>query len=96
MDFFLVEGGSCSYDDEIIGDIEAPLRYNNLVKQMVPKEQPSLDTNFSVNNRMYHIAPSSLHGLELFYIDGIIVKYNIVNKLMDCVRPYYYYAIACG
>jgi hypothetical protein len=27
MEFFLVEGGSCSYDDESIGDIEVPLRY---------------------------------------------------------------------
>ena len=33
MEFFLAEGGSCSYDDETIGDIEVPLRYKNLVKQ---------------------------------------------------------------
>jgi hypothetical protein len=26
MEFFLVEGGSCSYDDKSIGDTEAPLR----------------------------------------------------------------------
>jgi hypothetical protein len=33
MKLFLAEGGSCSYDDERIGDIEAPLRYKHLVKQ---------------------------------------------------------------
>lgn len=32
MKFFLVEGGSCSYDDESIGDIDVPLRYKHLVK----------------------------------------------------------------
>jgi hypothetical protein len=32
MEFFLVEGGSCSGDDESIGDIEVPLRYKYLVK----------------------------------------------------------------
>jgi hypothetical protein len=26
MDFFLTKGGSCSYDDETIGDIEVALR----------------------------------------------------------------------
>ena len=31
MKFFLAKGGSCSYDDESIGDI-VPLRYKNLVK----------------------------------------------------------------
>jgi hypothetical protein len=37
MNFFLTEG-SCSYDDERIGDIDVPLRYKHLVKQWVPKE----------------------------------------------------------
>ena len=32
MEFFLVEVGLCSYDNERIGDIEVPLRYNNIVK----------------------------------------------------------------
>ena len=31
MEFFLAGGGSCSYDDETIGDIEVPLRYKNLM-----------------------------------------------------------------
>jgi hypothetical protein len=42
MKFFLAEGGSSSYDDESIGDIEVPLRYKNLVKQRVPKELPPI------------------------------------------------------
>ena len=32
MEFFLAEGGSCSYDEETIDDIEVPLRYKNLMK----------------------------------------------------------------
>jgi hypothetical protein len=91
MKFFLVEGGSCSYDDESIGDIDVPLRYNHLVKQWVPKELPPIDVDFVVNNRIYRIATSSLHGLGLFSMDGIIVKYNIVTKLIDYVRPCYNY-----
>jgi hypothetical protein len=90
MEFFLAEGGSCSYDDESIGDIEVPLRYKHLVK-WVPKELPLLDTDFIVNNRTYRIAPSSLHGLGLFSMDGIIVKYNTVTELMDYVGPCYNY-----
>jgi hypothetical protein len=91
MEFFLVEGGSCSYDDESIGDIEVPLRYKHLVKQWVPKEMPPLDIDFNVNNRMYHIAPSSLHGLGLFSMDGINVKSNAVTELIDYVRSCYNY-----
>jgi hypothetical protein len=91
MKFFLAEGGSCSYDDESIGDIDVPLRYKHLVKQWVPKELPPIDVDFVVNNRTYHIAPSSLHGLGLFSMDGIIVKYNTVTELMDYVGPCYNY-----
>jgi hypothetical protein len=62
------------------------------VKQWVPKELPPLDTNFIVNNMTYHIAPSSLHGLGLFSMDGITVKYNTVTELMDYVGPCYDYS----
>jgi hypothetical protein len=91
MNFFLAKGGSCSYDDEIIGDKDVPLRYKHMVKQWVPKDLPPIDVDLVVNNRTYHIAPSSLHGLGLFYMDGIIVKYNTVTELMDYVRPCYNY-----
>jgi hypothetical protein len=91
MKLFLAEGGSCSYDDESIGDIDVPLRYKHLVKQWVPKELPPIDVDFVVNNRTYRIAPSSLHGLGLFSMDGIIVKYNTVTELMDYVGPCYNY-----
>ena len=40
MDLFLKERGSCSYDDETIGDIEVPLRCKHLVKQWVPRDVP--------------------------------------------------------
>ena len=46
MECFLDEGGSCSYDDEIIENIEVPLTYKNLVKQWVPKDIPELNTYF--------------------------------------------------
>ena len=32
MKFFIVNGGSCDYDGESIGDIEFPLRYKYLVR----------------------------------------------------------------
>ena len=32
MKLFIAKGGSCSYDDESIGDIEVPLRYKHLLK----------------------------------------------------------------
>ena len=89
---FLVEGGSFSYDDERIGDIEVPLRCKHLVKQWVHKELPPLDTNFNVNSRTYCIAPSSLHALGIFSMDGITVKYNTVTELVDYVRPCYDYS----
>ena len=53
MEFILTKGGSCSYHDETIGDIEAPLRYKHLVKQWVPKDLPQLNTYFCVNERIY-------------------------------------------
>ena len=89
---FLLSRGSCSYDDESVGDIKVPLSYKHLVKQWVPKELPLLGTDFSVNNRMYCIEPSSLHGLWIFYMDGISIKYNIVTELMDYVGPCYNYS----
>ena len=53
MEIFLAKGGSCSYDDKTIGDIEIPLRYIHLVKQWVPKDLPQLNTYFYVNERIY-------------------------------------------
>jgi hypothetical protein len=91
MEFFLVEGGSFSYDDECIGDIDVPLKYKHLVKQWVPKELPPIDVDFVVNYMTYHIAPSSLHGLGLFSMDRIIVKYNTLTELMDYVELCYNY-----
>jgi hypothetical protein len=49
------------------------------------------EQDVTVNNRTYRIAPSSLHVLGLFSMDGIIVKYNTVTELMDYVRPCYNY-----
>ena len=82
MQFFLAEGGSCSYDNETKGDRKVPLRYTHVQKEWVTKELPLVNTNFSVNERIYLIAPSSLHGLGLFFMDGIKVSYNQVVELM--------------
>ena len=65
LELFLTEKGSCSYDGEIIGDIEVSLRYKHLGKQWVPRYLPQLNIVFCVNERIYGIAPSSLHGLGL-------------------------------
>ena len=92
MNFFLQGGGSCSYDDEIVRDIEAPLRYKHLVKKWVHRDITQVNTNFCVNERIYRIAPSSLHGLGLFCMDGIKVGYDRCTKLMEYVGPYYNYS----
>ena len=91
MEFFLRGGVPCSYDDETVGDIEVPLRYKNLVKQWVPRDIPQVNTNFCVNERIYRIAPSSLHGLGLFRMDGIKVGYIQCTKFMEYVGPSYNY-----
>ena len=52
MEFFLKGGGSCSYDDETVGDIEVLLRYKHLVKQWVPRDISKLNTDFCVNERI--------------------------------------------
>ena len=96
MEFFFSKGGSCSYDDESIGDIEVPFRYKHLVKQWVPKELPPLDTNLFFNNKIYHIALSSLHGMGLFSMDGIKVKYGVVTRLTRYVKPHNNYSDCMG
>jgi hypothetical protein len=91
MKIFIDNGGSCNYDAEIIRDIGFPLRYRHLVQQWVPKKLPEVDTDFFISGRMYRIAPSSLHGLGLFSIDGIKVGYGSITELMEYVRPLYKY-----
>ena len=76
MECFLAGGGSYSYDDEIIVDIEVPLWYKNMVKKWVPRDLPQVNKFFFVNERIYRMAPSSLHGLGLFCMDGIKVGYD--------------------
>ena len=92
MNFFLKGGGSCSYDDETVGDIDVPLRYKHLVKQWVPRDLPQVNTDCCVNERIYIIASSSLHGLGLFCMDSIKVGYGISTELMEYVGPYYNYS----
>ena len=91
MQFFLAQGGSCSYDDETKGDIKVPLRYTHLQKEWVPKVLPPINTIFFVNERICHIVKSPLHGLGLFSMDGIKVNYKKVIELMEYVGPYYNY-----
>ena len=91
MQFFIANGGLCNYDVESICDIEFPLRYKHLVQRWALKELPEVDTNFFIGGRMYRIAPSSLHGLGLFSMDGIKAGYRTVTELMEYVRPLYKY-----
>ena len=44
-----------------------------------------------MNERIYRIAPSPLHGLGLFCMDGIMVGYERCTELMEYVGPYYNY-----
>ena len=53
IEFFFAEGGSCSYDDETICDIDVPLRYTHLVKKWVHRDHPQLNTYFCVNEMIY-------------------------------------------
>jgi hypothetical protein len=91
MELFLAKGGSCSYDYERIDNIKVPLRYKHTVKRWVPKDLPEINTIFFVNKRIYQIAPSSLHGLGIFSMNGIKVYYDGLTELMEYVRPSYIY-----
>ena len=61
------------------------------MQRWVPKEIPEVDTNLFISGRMYHIAPSSLHGLGLFSMDDIKLGYGTITELMEYVRPLYKY-----
>ena len=91
MEFFSAKGGSCSYDNERIDNIKVSLRYKHIMKQWVPKDFLEINIDFCVNERIYWIAPSSLHGLGLFSMDGIKVCYNGLTELMEYVGPCYIY-----
>ena len=83
MELFLFEGGSCDYDINFL------LRYRHLFKRWIPNELPQVGTFFFLNGRIYRIAPSHLHGLGLFSMDGIMVKYGTEIELMEYVKPSY-------
>jgi hypothetical protein len=87
MEFFLAEGGSYSYDVESIDDIEVPLRYKHLVKRWVLKDLPQVNNDFYLDERIYHISPSLLHGLGIFSMDGIKVFDGGITELMEYVGP---------
>jgi hypothetical protein len=91
MEFFIAEGGSCSFDVESIDNIKVPLRYKHLVKRWVPKDLPQVNTDFCLDKRIYCISPSSLHGLGLFSMDVIKVFYGGITELMEYVRAFYNY-----
>ena len=87
MKYFLKGGGPGSYDDKTVGDIDVPLRYKHLEKQWMPRDIPQVNTDFCVNESIYRIAPSSLHGLGLFCMDGIKVGYSRCTELMEYIGP---------
>jgi hypothetical protein len=88
MQFFIANGGSCNYDAESIADIDFPLSYKHILQRWTPKELPEVDTNLFICGRMYCIAPSSLHGLGLFSMDGIKIDYNTVTELISMSDHY--------
>ena len=87
MQFFLAKGGSCSYDDESKGDIKIPFQYTHIEKEWVTNELPPIITNFCVNERIYHIATSSLHGLGIFSMNEIKACSKKVVEMMKYVIP---------
>ena len=87
FEFFLAKGGRCSYGDEIIGNIKVLLRYKHLVKQWVHKDLTQINIDFCVDGRIHCIAPSPLHGLGLFFMDGIKVYEGGLTELMEYIRP---------
>jgi hypothetical protein len=65
--------------------IHPPLSIN------IPKDLPEINNDICVNERIYHIVPTSLYGLGLFSMDGIKVFYDRLTKLMEYIKPYYIY-----
>jgi hypothetical protein len=57
----------------------------------IPKDLPQVNIDFCLDKRIYHIAPSSLHGLGIFSMDGIKVFDGRINELMEYVGPCYNY-----
>ena len=76
MDLFLFEGGSCSYDNESSQETEFPSMYMHYLKNWEPNPLPKINIDFTFDGRTYQIAPSTLHGLGLFTIDGVNIPYN--------------------
>ena len=50
-----------------------------------------INTDFCVNERIYRIAPSLLHGLGIFSMDGVKVCYGGLPILMEYAKPCYIY-----
>ena len=62
-----------------------------VVGTTVPKDLNQVNIDFFLNERIYLIAPSSLHGLELFSMDGIKICDGGLDELMEYVKPFYIY-----
>lgn len=74
-------------------DIRVPPRYKHIVEGWELEKILKLDTDFCLNKRIYQIFSPSLHGLRLFSMDGIKVKYGGVNELMEYAMPCYRYGV---
>jgi len=85
MDLFIIEGSMFSFENETGKEKKVPLSYKNYVKNCEPNLLPELVTDFCISGRTYRIAPSSLHGLELFSTDGVNVPYHSAVELMEYV-----------
>lgn len=70
MDLFLSKKGTFSYDNETDGGEKVPLKYKHYVKIWEQKPLPKANTDFWIDGRTSWIAPSSLHGICIFYILG--------------------------
>ena len=91
MDFFLDEEKSYSYDNDFTQDMKFPLMYRHYLMNWEPNPLLEINIDFYIDGRTYQIAPSSLHGLGIFTMDGVNFPYMFEVKLMDYVGLMYDY-----
>jgi hypothetical protein len=67
------------------------MQFKHIVKKWNPNPLLELDINFVLNRHVYHIYPSSIHGLGLFYMDCVNIPYKCNVDLMQNVGQLYKY-----
>ena len=87
MYLLLIQGMSFSNDNDTVKDKEVSLLYKHYVNNQEPNSLPEIKIDFCINGRTYRIAPSRLHGLGIFSMDGTNLPYKCEEEQMDYVGP---------